>query len=209
MGVLSGIALGLAVGGSILSARSQYKAGKAEEKAAQRQGEAAERAGLAARRASESQAQLAEYNAAVAALQAEDTVKRGEQDVHRFRSRTRILVGEQRAAFAAGNVDVGYGSTVDVQADAAYLGELDALTARTNAAREAWGFRVEAEDLRQRAAIARQEGEAAAEAGRFERTAQYEYGAGRRSAGKYAAIGTLVGTGASLLESRYGFGRRR
>jgi hypothetical protein len=207
MGVLSGIALGLAVTGSIVSARNQYKAGKAEEKAAQRQGDAAERAGQAARRASESQAQLAEYN--VADLQAKDATERGELDAQRFRARTRGLVGEQRAGIAAGNIDVGYGSAVDVQADATYLGELDALTVKTNAAREAWGYRVESEDLRQRAAIARQEGEAAAEAGRYEREGAYEYGKGRRSAGKYGAIGTLVGSGASLLEARYGFGRRR
>ncbi len=208
MAVLSAIALGLSVGGALLSARSQAKAGKAAERAAQRQGEAEERAGLAAQRAAESQAQLAEYNAAVADLQAKDALQRGDLDAQRYRSRTRVLVGEQRAGIAAGNIDVGYGSAVDVQADATFLGELDALTVRTNAAREAWGYRVEAEDLRTRAEIARQEGAAAAEAGRFGRQAAYEYGKGQRSAGRFGAATTLLGAGTSLLESRYGFGRR-
>src|SRR5688572_19118326 len=121
MGIVSGIALGLAVGGSILNARSQVKAGKAAEQAAQRQGEAEERAGLAVQRSAESQAQLAEYNAAVAELQAADAEKRGALDANKFRSRTRVLIGEQRAGIAAGNIDVGYGSAVDVQADAAFL----------------------------------------------------------------------------------------
>lgn len=208
MGVMSGIALGLAVGGSIMNARSQVKAGKAAEQAAQRQGEAEERAGLAAQRAAESQAQLAEYNAAVADLQAKDSLQRGKLDADKFRSRTRVLIGEQRAGIAAGNIDVGYGSAVDVQADAAYLGELDALTVQTNAAREAWGFRVEAEDLRERARISRAEGANAALEGRYGKDAAYAYGKGQRSAAKWGAATTLVGAGASLLEARYGFGRR-
>lgn len=208
MAALSAIALGLAVGGGILNARSQVKAGKAAEQAAQRQGDAEERAGLAAQRASDSQAQLAEYNAAVADVQAKDATARGELDAQKFRQRTRALIGEQRAGIAAGNVDVGYGSAVDVQADAAFLGELDALTVRTNAAREAWGYRVEAEDFRQRADIARQEGEAAKQSGQFNKQAAYEYGAGQKSAAKWGAATTLVGVGSSLLESRYGFSRR-
>lgn len=160
-------------------------------------GNAAKRAGEKRQEAAESEAQLADYNAAVAALQATDATQRGAQDEQRFRSGIRQVVGSQRAGFAAGNIDVGYGSAVDVQADATFLGELDALTIRTNAAREAWGYSVQAEDYRKRAEITRKEGVAVAAAGREE-----------QKASRFAAAGTLVGTGASLLEARYGFGRR-
>src|SRR3989304_3955374 len=62
------------------------------------------------------------------------------------------------------------GAAADVQADAAFQGELDALTIRTNAAREAWGYQVQAEDLRTRATIAREEGVMLEAAGRERRT---------------------------------------
>jgi hypothetical protein len=107
------------------------------------------------------------------------------------------MVGAQRAGIAAGNIDVGYGSAVDVQADAAFLGELDALTIKTNAAREAWGYTVEAGDLRKRAAIARKTGYYAAQAGKSNASTAYLHGAGN------------IATGAStLLMNRYGFKNR-
>jgi hypothetical protein len=182
--VFSAIMAGLAIGGGILQARSQIKAGNA-----------AKQAGIHEREASESQAELSDYNAAIADLQATDAIARGVEEENRFRTSVRGMIGTQRAGIAAGNVDVGFGSAVDVQADAAFLGELDALTIRTNAAREAWGYNVQAEDLRKRAAITRKEGVYLEKAGREQ-----------QSASRWAAGGTLLGTGASLLQQRYGYG---
>jgi hypothetical protein len=206
-GFSSILALTLAGAGTAFSAVNQIRAGRAQQRAFQRQGEGEERAGLAAQRAAESQAALAEFNAAVADLQAKDALARGELDANRFRQRVKVLVGEQRAGIAAGNVDVGYGSAVDVQADTAFQGELDALTVKTNAAREAWGYRVEAEDIRQRARIARQEGEFAAESGRLAREAGFEQGKAARSSANWGAAGSILSTGSQLVMARYGFSR--
>jgi hypothetical protein len=162
---------------------------------------ASEEAGAAERRAAESQAALADWNAGIADLQAKDAIERGAEDESRFRQYVRQMVGSQRAGFAAANVDVGFGSALEVQADAAMLGELDALTIRTNAAREAWGFQVQAQDLRQRAEIARSEGVMLEEAGRTQ-------AAGQRAAGTLGAIRIGLGAGSSLLQQRYGFGRQ-
>lgn len=177
--------LALAGASTAISATSAIKAGNAAKKAGEKQQEAAE-----------SQAQLAEFNANVADLQAEDALARGAEEESRFRTGVRTLIGSQRAAIGASGVDVGFGSAVDVQADAAFLGELDALTLRTNAGREAWGFQVQAADLRKRAEIARKEG-------------VYLEAAGREAQGasRWQAAGTIAGTGASLLQARYGFGR--
>jgi len=71
--------------------------------------------------------------AEIADLQAKDAIERGALDEQRFRQSIRATIGAQRAGFAGANIDVGYGSAVDVQADAAFLGELDALTLRNNA----------------------------------------------------------------------------
>lgn len=155
-------------------------------------GDAAKAAGVAMRESANSQADLADYNANVAELQADDAIARGLDEETRFRTRVRGAIGTARTEFAAGNIDVSMGTAADVQADAAYLGELDALTIRTNAGREAWGFKVQAEDLTRRGQIARKEG-------------VYHEAAGRanQSAARWGATGTLLGTGASLLESRY------
>lgn len=181
------LALTLAAVGTATSAYGQIRAGRAAKKA-----------GEAQRDAAESQAELAEYNAAVAELQAQDAIDRGAEDEQRFRSQVRLLIGEQRAGQAASNVDVGFGSTVDVQADAAFLGELDALQLRNNAAREAWGYTVTAEDYRRRATIARKEGTYLEAAGRQQQTTA-----------NWGAAGTILGAGSSLLMDKYGFGSSR
>lgn len=183
MAALTSLAIGLAVGGFGLQAYGQHKAGQA-----------AEAAGKAERAASESEANLADFNANVATMQAKDAIERGGEAESAFRAKVRGLIGTQRAGYGASGVDVGYGSAVDVQADTAKLGELDALTIRTNAQREAWGFQVQAADLRTRAEIAR-------------RTGVYQEQAGKMAAtnADIAAAGTLVGGAGSLMLTRYGF----
>lgn len=110
---------------------------------------------MASRSAGKAQKQLAEYNAQVAELQAEDAILRGRETEERHRTNVRRLIGSQRAALGASGADVNEGSALDIQADTAAMGELDALTIRTNAAREAWGYRIQAQDYRARGNIAR------------------------------------------------------
>lgn len=157
-------------------------------------GNAAKNAGDAQQRAANSEADILDYNASVADLQSQDAVERGAIDESRFRTQVRGIVGAQRVGFAAQGVEVASGSAVDVQADASYLGELDALQIRQNAMREAWGFKVSAYDARKQAEIARKEGIVYAEAGKAQQTAS-----------RYAAAGSVLGAGGSLLMSKYGF----
>jgi hypothetical protein len=186
MAVMTAIAIGSLIYGVASKAIAAHKAGNA-----------AKRAGLAAEAASDSQAELADWNASVADLQAKDAVTRGKEAEDRFRSSVDQMVGTQRATFAASNVDVGFGSALDVQADAVHLGELDALTIRSNAAREAWGFKMQAEDLRRRATITRTEGDQQRVAGQVAKSASnWEVG---------TTIATGVGHGALLAQS-YGVG---
>lgn len=185
MGLMTGM-LALTLAGMAVKGIGGIKAGNAQAKAGLKQQEAAE-----------SQAQLSEYNAKVAGLQADDAIARGVEDEQRFRSQVRGTIGSQRAGFAAANIDVNFGTSVDVQADAAMLGELDALTIKNNAAREAWGYQVQGEDLRRRAEIQRKEGAYMAEAGRSARTAS-----------RFAVAGDLIGSGANLMfAKKYGFGK--
>ena len=171
MGVMTGIALGTAIYGAVTKAV------------------AAKKQGNAAGRAADSQAQQYEFNAGIADLQAQDATQRGLEEEQKFRSQVRGLIGTQRAGFAGQNVSVGDGSAADVQGDTAFLGEQDARKIRANAQREAWGYQVQAEDLRKGADVARKGGQAA------------------RAAGTIGAIDAVVGTGSSLLLSRYGWDR--
>jgi len=178
--------LALAIGGTAVKVIGDIKAGNA-----------AKRAGEAQARAAGDAADLSDYNAAVAELQAQDAIARGTEEEQRFRTKVRGSIGAQRAGFAASNIDVNFGSAVDVQADAAMLGELDALTIRSNARREAWGYEVNAEDSRRRGQIQRKEGSMAIETGKA-----------NQAASRFNAAGSIIGTAGSLLESKYGFGRK-
>jgi len=69
---------------------------------------------------------------------AQDALQRGniEEDTHR--RRTSALKGKQKSALAANGVELDSGSASDLTADTAMMGELDALTIRNNAEREAF-----------------------------------------------------------------------
>jgi len=181
--VMTAIAIGLTIASIAMQAKAAHDAGQA-----------AAAAGDAQQQAANSQADIADFNAGVADLQAKDAVEKGAVDEANFRSQVKGAIGAQRGGLAANNVDVGYGSAVDVQADAAHLGELDALTIRSNAARQAWGFQVQATDLRRGADIAR-------------KTGIWQAAAGQQAAStaNTAALGNILG-GASLLASKYGMG---
>lgn len=91
-----------------------------------------------------SQRDLARFNARMEELRAEDARKRGEELAAISRGKTKKLRGSQRAALAASGVDVGTGSAADIQAETEDIGELEAITIKNNAMREAFGFETRA-----------------------------------------------------------------
>lgn len=99
------------------------------------------------RSAGSAQRAMFEANARIADLQAQDAVLRGQEAARQKLVQTRGLIGSQRATLAAQGIDVESGTALDLQVETAGLGALDALTIRNNAAREAWGYRVQASDL--------------------------------------------------------------
>jgi hypothetical protein len=159
-------------------------------------GQAAKQAGLDQQRVAELEAQQSEYNANIADLQASDAITRGQIEESRYRTQVRGLIGAQRAGFAGQNVDIKTGSAAAVQADSAYLGEIDAQMIRANAKREAFGYSAQADDLRHTAQVQRAGGELDARAGRNAATA-----------GDIAAAGSILTGTSSLLLSKYGWGR--
>lgn len=91
---------------------------------------------------------VSSLNAQLAEGQAADATARGAEAESRQRLATKGLIGSQRAALAASGVDANSGSAALLQEDSARQGALDALTIRNNAARQAWGYSVDAANAR-------------------------------------------------------------
>jgi hypothetical protein len=83
-------------------------------------------------------------NAAFKQRAADETIIAGNTSADWQRVRTKQAIGTQRTAQAGNGIDVNSGSAAQLQDDTAMLGELDALTIQNNAAREAFGYRVQA-----------------------------------------------------------------
>jgi hypothetical protein len=127
------VAIGLTAAAGLVGAYSQYQAGKAE-------------------------ARIASENAKYKMRQAQDATDRGISEQDRIRLQLRRVLGAQRARFGSGNVDLMTGNPLEVAADSSREAELDMLTARNNAAREAFGFQQEARLERMRGRQARKHG---------------------------------------------------
>ncbi len=87
-------------------------------------------------------------NAALKDQAAQETINAGDTSADWQRVRTGQAVGTQRSVQAANGIDVNSGSAAQLQDDTAMLGELDALTIQNNAAREAYGYKVQAKQDR-------------------------------------------------------------
>jgi hypothetical protein len=135
----------LIAAGTALSAKGQIDQGKADQR-------------------------TAKTNAALSEAQANDALLRGTIEESRYRRQIAQIAGRQRAEFGARNVAAS-GTALDLLADTAGVGEEDAQTIRSNARRQAWGYRNQANE-------------------------QSRWGANQRSNSQYAAGGTLL-TGAA------------
>jgi hypothetical protein len=94
--------------------------------------------------AATAQASALKQNAAYLNRAANDARYRGVVDADTQRVQTQNLIGTQRAAMAGNGGVVDDGSNALIQQDTAQYGELDAMIISNNAAREAYGYEVQA-----------------------------------------------------------------
>lgn len=90
------------------------------------------------------QSGMMKQNATFKNQTADETIIAGNTSADWQRVRTGQAIGTQRSVQAANGIDVNSGSAAQLQDDTAMIGELDALTIQNNAAREAYGYRVQA-----------------------------------------------------------------
>lgn len=94
---------------------------------------------------------MLKQNAALKEQTADETLFAGDTSADWQRVRTGQAVGTQRSVQAANGIDVNSGSAAQLQDDTAMIGELDALTIQNNAARESFGYRIQADQDRMNA----------------------------------------------------------
>lgn len=105
-------------------------------------------------REGEMERELFGKNADLAEQQALDAEARGQESEMRQAQRMRSLTGSQTTGFAGQGVTVGVGSSSQVIESDRRISHFDQLMIRENAAREAMGFRKEAEISRGRGDLA-------------------------------------------------------
>lgn len=109
----------------------------------------------AQKNAADYEAQVQANNAKIAAWQRSDALQRGEVEAQQRMRQTADMLGKQRAALAASGVDLNQGSAQDLLASTAFIGQEDVNTITNNAAREAWGYDVQAQNYRNNASFER------------------------------------------------------
>lgn len=77
-------------------------------------------------------------NQIMAEYAAQDATRRGDEAAMRMQQRGRAVVGAQRAAFGARGLDMNVGTAAELQDQADFFANTDAVTARNNGRREAW-----------------------------------------------------------------------
>lgn len=137
------IMMALTIGSTLLGAAGQMQQAQAQASAAKYN------------------AKIGEMNAAIAERRAKDAIERGAKEEQRKRQDVQRILGQQQAAMAANGVDLTFGSPLDTIVDTAVLGELDALTIRSNTYREAYDHRVDAANKRAGAQLSRMEAKSA------------------------------------------------
>lgn len=85
----------------------------------------------------------ANVNTTLAEIQASDAVQRGDLQAQEKAIQDKRMLGAQRASMGAQGVAVGSGSAADIQKGTLNMSELDQLTIRNNASREAFGYKMQ------------------------------------------------------------------
>ena len=152
-------------------------------------------AGQAASNASNYNAALAGYNSQQAMRNAAMVSESGAAKAGMVGRETRANLGSAKARAAGGGLQSNSGSPVDVQQSVAELGHLDALTVRTNAAKEAYGYQVQSTNFQNQGEMDKFEGKQAKTASYY-KAASSLLGAGSDAASNYQKF-KMAGVGNS------------
>ena len=189
--ILAGIGLFASVAGGAITYMGQQQAAAAQRNAALQAAEAQ-------RQQLEYTAKVAENNRTLAERAAADAEARGDVAEAAQRRQAEALKGRQRAVLAGSGVLLDDGTPLDIISDTSQLGEVDALTVRSNAQREALGFRTQGIDFQNEANLNR--------LGATNAAAQGQTAASNiSSAASIQGVSTILGTAGSVAKQWYNF----
>lgn len=83
-------------------------------------------------------------NQKISQVMINDLWRQTSKDVRDYKKAVKTEIGSQRANYAAQGVNVSTGSANEMQLETAYQAEVDILTMRNNAYRQAFGYKVQA-----------------------------------------------------------------
>ncbi len=168
LAIIAGVT-GLASAG--VSAYGQYKQGKAEQQTYNMQ------------------ADISRQNAAIAQENAGLERSAGLEEQRRQRLKTSQLIGQQKAAMAANNINITSGTPLDVIQDTAEIGELDAIMIGFESERRARNYESQASNFLQQADIYNLSGKNAYKSGLYSAGSSLLGGVGK-VAGQWSNYGT-------------------
>lgn len=116
------------------------------------------------------QATIADNNARMAKQNADWVGRQGDIEATNEGLKTGAEVSSMKAKEAASGVDVNTGSAVQARDAAARIGAINALTIKSNRAREAWGYQVDSSNEELQAALYRKAGVNAIKSGQISST---------------------------------------
>lgn len=134
-------------------------------------------------------AQIARNNAIIARQNASGALGAGEVRAEMQGLKNRAQLGAIKAGQAVSGVDVNTGSAADVQQSAAMLGAHDMMMIRSNAARQAYGYELEATGQEQQGKLYR----------KGAKIAPWE--------GAFNAVGSLLGGASKISDMSGGWGQ--
>lgn len=129
-------------------------------------------------------AQVAQRNAQVSLQNASLSAQAGNQQVENSELKNRAVLGSIKANEGASGVDINSGSFKNVQASEDAVGQQDALTIRSNAVKEAYGYQTQAQGYEAQGSLDTSEA------------------ANDKTAGNYSVASTLLG-GAGSTASKW------
>lgn len=134
-------------------------------------------------------------NARLAERQAQEAIEQGRADAGTARRKSNAQAASQKVAAAAMGLDISEGSPAEAIDQTRAVGAVDEMNIKTNAWREAWGYRVQASNYRMEGDMAKIAGDGAAKqtmiAGGMQAIA---YGAQGYAAGRNTGTGRSVQT---------------
>lgn len=86
---------------------------------------------------------VSENNAVMAEYEAQDALRRGDEEAAAVRRNADMLKGSQRASMAARGLDLAEGTAAELQDQTEFFALTDMDTTKRNAQREAWGLRTQ------------------------------------------------------------------